>query len=189
MDAGGSDTHSLVMDDGRGPPWNRDAIERELERLHADSYRWALACTGRRTQEAHDVLQSAYLKVLDGRAVFRARSSFRTWLFGVIRVTAAEERRREWLRRLRLVADADGQGVADLAANAGDLLVRSEGAELVVAALARLSRRQKEVLELVFYHDLTIEESADVMAVSVGSARRHYDRAKRRMRRLLEGDR
>ena len=43
---------------------------------------------------AEDVLQTSYLKILDGRARFGGRSSFKTFLFGVIRHTAAEDRRR-----------------------------------------------------------------------------------------------
>jgi len=44
----------------------------------------------RDADRAADVLQIAYLKVLNGKAAFDARSSFKTWLFAVIRRTAAD---------------------------------------------------------------------------------------------------
>ncbi len=80
----------------------RSEIEAELGRCHADAFGWALACCRRDRAEAEEVLQSSYLKILDGRASFAGRSSFRTWLFGVIRRTAAERRRRERVRALGL---------------------------------------------------------------------------------------
>ena len=71
----------------------RDEIEAELERLHADSFGWALSCCARNRSEAEEVLQMVYLKVLDGSARFKGRASFQTWLFGVIRRTALHQRR------------------------------------------------------------------------------------------------
>jgi DNA-directed RNA polymerase specialized sigma24 family protein len=63
-------------------------IRTELEQHHGDAFGWALSCCGWDRPLAEDVLQSTYLKVLDGRAVFAGRSSFKTWLYAVIRRTA-----------------------------------------------------------------------------------------------------
>ncbi len=159
-----------------------------IERLHPDAYGWSLACCGWDRYEAEDVLQASYLKVIDGRARFDGRSSAKTWLFGVIRTTAAERRRaaRRAGRALvrRFLASAEPRRVPGPDRRA----LRSEALDALVAALSRLSRRQRQVLTLVFWHEMTIEDAAAVMGVSLGSARVHYERGKSRLRGLLEDE-
>src|ERR1700719_2711221 len=85
-----SDVGALTLDD----PGLRDALETH----HVESYGWALSCCRRRRDEAENVLQLVYVKVLSGKAVFHGKSGFKTWLFAVIRKTAAHEHRLELLR-------------------------------------------------------------------------------------------
>ncbi len=124
------------------------------------------------------MLQATYLKVLDGRATFGGHSSFKTFLFGVIRRTAAEVRRRNALRRLFLADWERGRGQPAGAASPEERLT-------LLSALARLPRRQREILELVFSLGMTVEEAAETLVISVGSARVHYDRGKRRVAKLV----
>jgi RNA polymerase sigma-70 factor (ECF subfamily) len=138
--------------------------------------------------EAEDVLQTAYLRVVSGRARFEGRSSFRTWFFGVIRRTALEagrKRRTHQERTLRLVPEeVEDPGSPDPQGG----LEGKERSRRLLEALADLSERQREVLHLVFYQELTIAEAAEVMGVSLGSARTHYGRGKERLRSLLLRD-
>jgi RNA polymerase sigma-70 factor (ECF subfamily) len=163
----------------------RSELERELEALHAECWGWALACCARDSELAEDALQTAYLRMLSGRAKFDGRSSVKTWAFGVIRMTAIEEsrRRNSWMTRNAGV-DAT-MDVADPSPGADATAESSEQRAMLIAALATVSARQREVLQLVFYHGMTIEEAARVMGVSVGSARTHYERGKKALAHAL----
>jgi RNA polymerase sigma factor (sigma-70 family) len=168
---------------------DRAQLERELETLHKECWGWALACCRRDPELADDALQSAYLRVLSGRARFEGRSSVRTWVFGVIRVTSMEEqrRRRSWLvRKVGLETTID---VEDPTARADANAESSEQSATLLAALATVSPRQREALQLVFYHGMTIEEAAKVMNVSIGSARTHYERGKKALAVTLANSR
>lgn len=159
-------------------------LEAWLERLHDESFGWALSLSGGDAARAEDVLQSAYLRVVSGRAVFAGRSSFRTWFFGVVRRVAQEENRRVRTERLRLVGIDEGEARAAVDERA-ERLEETESSLALRAALGRLPARQREVLHLVFYQDMSIADAAEVMDVSIGSARTHYERGKARLRSLL----
>jgi RNA polymerase sigma factor (sigma-70 family) len=159
---------------------DRTELERSLEELHGQTWGWALACCGRDVELAEEALQSAYLRILSGRAQFDNRSAFRTWVFGVVRRTALEEARRRRVIQAREPQDDEAtQGALDPGPGADTEAEEVELREMFLTALGRLSQRQRQVLELVFYHDMTIEEAARVMEVSVGSARTHYARGKK----------
>ena len=146
---------------------------------------WALTCCKWDRSEADDVLQTSYLKVLSGRATFHERSSFRTWLFGIIRVTALERRRRSLVQRLLFERSADAADAIDPAPDPASAVTRSQESSELVNALSTLPARQRDVLHLVFYQELTIREAADVLGISIGTARTHYERGKARLRELL----
>jgi RNA polymerase sigma-70 factor (ECF subfamily) len=165
----------------------REELEALLERHHAASFGWAMSCSGWNDADAEDVLQTTYMKVISGRARFGGRSAFRTWLFGVIRQTAREHTRRDRSHAQRAELLALEVAASGGASTEGPETVvdREERRRALIQALAQLPDRQREVLHLVFYQDLTIREAAEVMAVSLGSARVHYERGKARLRSIL----
>ena len=167
---------------------NRDELEAELARMHPDAFAWALRCTSGLREEAEDALHAAYVRILDGRARFEGRSGFRTWLFGVIRITAFEARRKGWLRLVRLERwfSRSREELEERTDPGG--LVAGETAARLQQALGELSKRQQEVLHLVFYQEMSVEEAADVLGMRLGTARTHYERGKTRLRSMLAGE-
>ena len=127
----------------RGDPMD-PTLRRDIEQLHPVSFSWALACCAFRRDEAEDVLQTVYLKLFDGRARYHGRSSLRTWLFAMIRNTAADRRRQSWVWSLGL-ARLRQKPVPPMPGPGGERRVQ------VGAALGQLPARQRGVLELAFY--------------------------------------
>lgn len=169
----------------RGDPAGPDELRRELVLHHRAAFAWANNCCRRDRGEAEEVLQVSYLKVLDGRARFDGRASFRTWLFGVIHRTAADHRRRRAVRDLLSLRWGVEEAARDPVPPVDAGVETAQQNALLLRALAVLPRRQREVLLLVFFHELTVEDAAGVMAVGLGSARQHYARGKARLRQLL----
>ncbi len=158
-------------------------LRSQLAALHRESFVWARHCCGGSAGRAEDVLQDAYVKILDGRARFGGRSSFKTWFFSLIRFTALDEWRRATRDGARLASLEDAPESATEPLDTA--LMRDEKHSDLHTALAILPARQQEALTLVFYHDLSIAEAADIMGVTIGTARTHYERGKKQLRDSL----
>ena len=146
-----------------------------LEALHSQLFGWALSRCGYDEAVAEDLMQQAYVEVLSGRARFDNKSTLRTFVFGIVQ-NLARSQFRQMAVRLRLI---------NTYANADDALhSRTDHADhseqqLIWKAVESLPQRQRDITELVFCRDMTIEEASQVMGVTVGTGRVHYDRAKK----------
>lgn len=160
-------------------------LRAQLELYHRESYAWALSCCLRNPADAESVLQTVYVKVLEGKARFDGKAAFKTWLFSVIRKTAADHRRRRMFHLFRLMRYEESNALIAQEENPETAVYHSEIQKMFRRALARLPARQRETLQLVFYHDLSLAEAARVMGVSIGSARTHYERGKKQLRHLV----
>lgn len=164
---------------------NNPGVSREaLAALHEGAFGWALSLTGGRTNAAEDVMQQAYLSIVDGTARFDGHASLKTWLYAVIRNAARHQLRRERLERLWIArfGTPDAAAEPEEPTRGGDDSV----AVRVRRAIRQLPRRQRDLLELVIDAEFTIEQAASVLGISLGTARTHYHRAKQSVRRRLE---
>src|SRR6185503_19969324 len=167
-------------------PMDIAELKDELEKLHSASFGWALNCCRRDHAEAEEVLQTVYLKILEGKARFRGEASLKTWLFAVIRKTAIGEYRKRVVRNLVFLGSSVKPSDAATTAGAPAVIFeKSETKKVFRAALQKLPPRQREALHLIFYQDMSLSEAADVMGISIGSARQHYDRGKKHLREWL----
>jgi len=157
-----------------------------LKEHHSEGYIWALRCCRGNQDEAKEALQETYLKALEGKAIFSGQSGFKTWIFAVIKNTVADRRRKQVFREISNLAIGELLNRLALKPNHDAETETKNIHEQLNQSLSKLSRRQEQVLRLVFYHDFTIEEAATIMKVTVGSARTHYERGKNNLRLILK---
>jgi RNA polymerase sigma factor (sigma-70 family) len=135
---------------------------------------------------ADDLAAETFLVAFDRRRRYDlAHRSARPWLYGIASNLVARHRRAE-LRRYRALARA---ATADAVDGHGD---RSNGrvdAEALrgrlAAALVDVEHRDREVLLLVAWAQLTCEEAARALGIPAGTARSRLHRARRRTRAAL----
>jgi len=154
---------------------NPQVSKQALETLHPELFGWALSRSGYDRAAAEDLMQQAYVEILSGRARFDSRSTLKTFVFGIVQ-NLARGRFRRIAVRLRLVRTYAAPEEAGMAhADHTDDRER----RLIWQAVLSLPARQRDITELVFLRDLTVEEASQVMGVTVGTGRVHYDRAKK----------
>ncbi len=165
---------------------DRDALEKNphitrsaLEAIHGQVFGWALSRCDFDRMAAEDLMQQTYVELLSGNARFDKRSSLKTFVFAVVQ-NLARSRFRRLASRLRLTDRYRQEPRTD---HTSDKLHGEY--EEVWHAVRNLPARQRDVIELVFCRELTVEEASAVMGVSAGTARVHYDRAKKALRKSL----
>ena len=149
-------------------------LESLLEKHHKDAFLWALQCCEYRRDDANDVLQMTYLKIVEGKAKFKEQSLFKTWLFSVIRFTAID-----FMKTNRSYRTLDDVEIAEEPA------MNSEETNYK-ALLLQLPERQREVLLLAFYHQMTLAVIAETTGLHIGTVRTHYERGKSALRKLIQ---
>ena len=151
-----------------------------LEAMHGQVYGWTLSRCGFDHAAAEDLMQQAYVELLSGNARFNNKSSLRTFVFAVVQ-NLARSRFRRLTKRLRLLKQH-----AELSKDDAFAAPELNQDAAVWSAVKALPARQRDIIELVFCRELTIEEAAQVMGVTIGTGRAHYDRAKKTLRARLE---
>jgi RNA polymerase sigma-70 factor, ECF subfamily len=161
--------------------------EVRFRKLYADYRAEILAYALRRVadpEDAADVLAETFLVAWRRLDDLPPRSQARLWLIGVARRALANQRRGE-NRRSKLVERLR----TELAVDLGRIRVETPDGGEVLAALATLDPADQELLRLNAWEGLEPSEAARVLGISSVAARSRLHRARRRLRRVLDGQR
>ena len=172
---------------------DREAFDRLVESLRGQAFRLAVSLVGSR-EDAMELSQEAFLKTYRARASYRDGEPFLPWFHRILRNCCYSFlRKRGRLRKTSLSARSDQDE------EHGDWEIVDEGPAPYEAALAderarafwqafrTLSARDREVLTLRHFQELSYQQIADTLSIPIGTVMSRLFHARRRLREALGG--
>lgn len=143
-------------------------------------------------EDAHDVVQDAFLNAYQSLDSFKGDSRFFTWLYRIAINTAISLKRKQ---RGGLSIDAARNGTAGIEpqdhsefGRPGHAMEQAEEEGRIQAALNRLSPEHRAVLILKDIEGQKYEQMAEILQVPIGTVRSRLHRARAELRDLLEAE-
>ncbi len=145
--------------------------------------------------ESCDVVQEVFLKIFRNIGTFRSQSSLKTWIYRIA-VNEVHNYRRWFFRHRRqeVVLEDESQGgknfgdtVPDRGRSPYDCALDGEKRVMIEEALARINPMFRAAVVLRDVEDLSYEEIADILDISLGTVKSRITRGRDAMRRQLEG--
>jgi RNA polymerase sigma-70 factor, ECF subfamily len=145
-------------------------------------YRWLLRFVSNETL-AEDLLGEVFLDVWRQAGRFQCRSSVSTWLMSIARHKALSARRRRTHSELD---DKIETTVADPANDPELALQEKDRDERLRRALTQLSREHREVIDLVYYHEKSVDEVAHILDVPPATVKTRMFYARKKLAELVQ---
>jgi RNA polymerase sigma-70 factor (ECF subfamily) len=144
-----------------------------FERHHRQVYNYLYRLTGSR-QQAEDLVQDVFFRILKYRDTYRARTSFVAWMYQVARNAHIDSRRKH---RVEAPWSEDAPEPVSRESGPDEKLRREQEVRLVRRALAELSEDKREVLVLSRYQNLKYEQISQILGCEVNTVKQRVFRA------------
>lgn len=152
------------------PTQDRDSPEAVIRRYSDMVYRLAFARTGNRS-DAEDLYQEVFLRYLTKAPPFTSEEHRKAWLLRVAVNCANRFHTAPWRRRTEPLSEA--------------LSVPAPEGEDLWEELRRLPEKDRTVLHLYYYEDMTTEEIAKLLDRNPATVRSQLLRARAKLKKLL----
>lgn len=130
---------------------------------------------------AEDAVQETFLKAYQAADGYRGDCGEKTWLMRIAMNTCRDMRRRAWFRHV------DRRVTPEQLPEA--LVAYEQEDDETIQSILLLPYRDRQMLLLYFYQDMTLREISQSLGISLGSAHTRLQRAKQRLREALKGGR
>jgi RNA polymerase sigma-70 factor, ECF subfamily len=161
---------------------DRLAMRALFARHNVYVYRFVLRLVGDEAL-ADDLVSEVFIDVWRNAGRFEGRSQVSTWIMAIARFKALSALRR---RKDDELDDAEAATIPDTADDPEIAIQKKDTLAILRACMSHLSRDHREIIDLVYFHEKTVEEAAEIVGVPENTAKTRMFHARKRMSQLLQ---
>jgi RNA polymerase sigma-70 factor (ECF subfamily) len=161
---------------------DRLAMQVLFARHHVRVYRFVLRFV-RNEALAEDLISEVFLDVWRQAGKFEGRSAVSTWLLSIARFKALSALRRKQDEELD---DETAAAIEDHADDPEVALAKKDKGALLRECLSALSAEHREVVDLVYYHEKSVEEVAAIVGIPEATVKTRMFYARKKLSELLK---
>jgi RNA polymerase sigma-70 factor (ECF subfamily) len=165
---------------GRIAAGDRLAMQVLFARHHVRIYRFVLRLL-HDEMAAEDVINDVFLDVWRQASKFEGRSTVSTWLIAIARFKALSALRK---RRDEPLDEAAAEAIEDHSDDPLRAAEKKDKGEKLRACLASLSREHREIIDLVYYHEKSVEEVAQIVGIPENTVKTRMFYARKKLGEL-----
>ena len=158
------------------------AMQMLFARHRTNIYRWLLRFVGNETV-AEDLLSDVFFDVWQQAGLFEGRAAVTTWLLSIARFKALSARRRRTDAELDKTIETT---VADSADDPEIALQKKSRSELLRQAVMKLSPDHREIIDLVYYHEKSVDECALIFGIPAATVKTRMFYARKKLAELVQ---
>lgn len=157
------------------------------EKYHQDVYQFLYYMVNNKEQ-AEDLVQEVYIKVLRSYDRFEGKSSEKTWLFSIAKHVAIDSFRKQkgWKNKLLETFDWNKQQVRDDAPLPEEIALQNEQVQQMYRCLDKCKVDHRLVLILRYIQALTIQETAQILGWTESKVKTTQHRALKVLKAYME---
>lgn len=167
---------------GRIAAGDKLAMQVLYARHHVRVYRFVLRLVGDQSK-AEDLISEVFLDVWRQADRFEARSQVTTWLLAIARFKALSALRKKPDEELD---DERAAAIEDSADDPEVAVQKKDKSEALRKCLAALSPEHREIIDLVYYHEKSVEEVAKIVGIPENTVKTRMFYARKKLAELLK---
>ena len=158
------------------------AMQVLFARHRTNIYRWLFRFVGNETV-AEDLLSDVFFDVWQQAGRFEGRSAVTTWLLSIARFKALSARRRRTDAELDETIETT---VADSADDPETALQKKSRNELLRQAVMKLSPDHREIIDLVYYHEKSVDDCAPILGIPAATVKTRMFYGRKKLAQLVQ---